>query len=563
MRFIVYYRAMDFKELLYYNIKSDLPVIDYFDRRYDDVEIQIIESSCLKDPFALLELGYRHLYGKNGAVKDLERAYAYFQKVLLYQKNTLAMFYLGLVCMQDTNKYNECIPYLEAAYKLGYATAAYLLGTLYMNYPDIIPCDYEKAYSYLMFAKEHGVENTDGKLGNAAFYLKQYDLAKRYYEIALDNGNKQYASDLGKMYYEGYGVSKDLKKAKYYFEIGYQSGGKVGFPALMLGSILMSGTNEEQYRAYELLKQASSNNYSEANYGLGKLLLKGIPGKLDSNPSAALQYFLHSKSNLMGKAYYYAAICCQELDNANDSVKYLLKASQLGYHVDDDYIISNNSILLQYSIMSGNPIVSEYNDKYDKASIEDVRSASDKDPAAMYELASRYRLGEQGVSKDNEKALYYYKKTLLHERHAGAYNWISNILVYDLKLKDIGLDYLRTAYSLGHTGAAISIGIEYEFGESKGFTKDYDKAIQCYTFARDHGNTYADCRLGNLYLKMGRENLAEKHYRIAVDNNIDEAMCRLGKLLFTRNERDEGLKLIKKSAEMGFDEAKEFLSELK
>ena len=558
--FTIHYSHMNTAELIHKNLKSNLPIIINFDNRYNNTEMRSLESTGDKDPYALMELGYRFYLGKNGVSKNNVRAQECFQKVLLYQKNAVAMYYLGLISMQDKTRYKECTLYLDASMKLGNPDAAYVLGSLYLLRPDVVPKDYKKAYSYLKFAKDNGETKADGRLGRAAFHLGRYDLAKQYYETALRNGEKKYAVDLGDMYYSGLGVPKDLKKARHCYEIGCKAGA-FGHPTVMLSKILMSGTTDEQYHAYKLLLEAVSHDTKEANYMVGRILLRGISGKVNKDPSAALQYFLREESKT-GKAYFYAAKCYIEMNNIQDAAKYIRKALQRGYHEKDDYIISNPVLLLQYSIISENPIVSEYNDKYDKASINEVVAASDKDPAAMYELASRYRLGEDGVTKDSDKSFYYYKKILLFERNAGAYYWISHELDH-LKLIDLRFDYLKVAYKYGSANAGTSLGIEYEFGTSKGFTKNYDKARECYIFARDHGNIYADCCLGRLYVKMGKEELAEKHYRIAIKNNIDDAMYELGKLLLQKNEKEEGLSLIKKAAELGYDLAKEFLYQQK
>ena len=58
-------------------------------------------------------------------------------------------------------------------------------------------------------------------------------------------------------------------------------------------------------------------------------------------------------------------------------------------------------------------IVQEYNDKYDKTPINEVfYQASRKDYNAIYEIASRYRVGADGLDKDQKKAIGFYKEVL-------------------------------------------------------------------------------------------------------------------------------------------------------
>ena len=180
------------------------------------------------------------------------------------------------------------------------------------------------------------------------------------------------------------------------------------------------------------------------------------------------------------------------------------------------------------------PVVSGYDDKFDKAKIDDVvKAAKDKDPAALYELAERYRLGTGGVQEDQARAVMRYKEVLEYQTNLTAMYRIGFLLsggaCGDEDIEE-GLEYYKAAYSLGDADSAVQLGVEHEFGGL--VPKDLDKAKEYYSFAISHGRGDAAFNLGEVYLAEENREEARKCYEqaLAFDNSRENAEQRLANL---------------------------------
>lgn len=78
------------------------------------------------------------------------------------------------------------------------------------------------------------------KVGEKAFYNKQYEEAFKYYNTAYPNSNRgNIAFKLGVMYRDGLGVEPDLTKSREYFEIAYKN--HISEAGIVLFSIYFEG----------------------------------------------------------------------------------------------------------------------------------------------------------------------------------------------------------------------------------------------------------------------------------------------------------------------------------
>lgn len=181
-------------------------------------------------------------------------------------------------------------------------------------------------------------------------------------------------------------------------------------------------------------------------------------------------------------------------------------------------------------VNSGLPLVTEYNDLYENASLEEVlKQADNNDPVAFYEAAYRYRYGEEGAEIDIPKAVELYKKVLKYQRNTSAMYKLGYIYLTG----EMGCEnesecvvYFEAAAELGHPGSAIQLGILYEYGDY--VEKDYDKALELFNFAIASGRNDAYYNAGEIYRHKDMIDEALKCYKIALENDNLSAALPLG-----------------------------------
>lgn len=160
------------------------------------------------------------------------------------------------------------------------------------------------------------------------------------------------------------------------------------------------------------------------------------------------------------------------------------------------------------------PIIMDYDDTYDKSTIEDViRAAGNGDPAAIYELGSRYRIGVDGVERDQIKAIELYKRVLKYQNNRDAFYHIGFMLADGVCGEEQAskcLQYYQIAFKLKSSRAASQLAILYEFGEY--VPRDLNRAIYYYDKAIEFGNGNGSERTdkARVYEKLGKMDLAQK-----------------------------------------------------
>ena len=176
------------------------------------------------------------------------------------------------------------------------------------------------------------------------------------------------------------------------------------------------------------------------------------------------------------------------------------------------------------------PYTTEYDDSFDKTPIEEVyEAAKEGSVAALYELASRFRLGVDGAIKDPAKAVILYKEVIKHENNRSAfYNigfLLSNGALGDEHSSEC-VEYYMAACDMGSSRAASQLAILYEFGDYVEQDLEHaiwyiDKAIQ---FGNGNGSEIIE--KAQLYVKLGKSELARQCYIEAIqffDKKIDKA----------------------------------------
>ncbi|MBQ7776015.1 MAG: sel1 repeat family protein [Lachnospiraceae bacterium] len=160
---------------------------------------------------------------------------------------------------------------------------------------------------------------------------------------------------------------------------------------------------------------------------------------------------------------------------------------------------------------STKPLVLEYDDKYDKTEINELIGYCEiGGSTALYELASRYRCGIDGVDKDDLKAVELYRKVLEYERHVAAVKYIGLAYkdgVFGEAYREKCLPWFELGSKWGGGSATEQLGLLYFEGEF--VTQDYDKAIELFTLAINQGEKHAYFNLGDTHRIVGNYSKAK------------------------------------------------------
>ena len=163
------------------------------------------------------------------------------------------------------------------------------------------------------------------------------------------------------------------------------------------------------------------------------------------------------------------------------------------------------------------PMVTEYDDRYDKSTFEEVVNAARRgDVAAIYELGSRYRLGVDGAERNEAQAISLYKEVLKYQNNRDAFYHIGFMLsdgALGEQHENECVRYFEAAYEMGSGTAATQLAILYEYGRSY-IKQDYERALDYYDKAIKLGNangTERTCK-ARLLEQLGRDELAKQCY---------------------------------------------------
>lgn len=163
------------------------------------------------------------------------------------------------------------------------------------------------------------------------------------------------------------------------------------------------------------------------------------------------------------------------------------------------------------------PMVTEYDDAFDKSTIDEVIEAANRgDPVALYELGSRYRMGVDGVEEDEAKAIGLYKAVLKYQNHREAFYHIGFMLCDGALGEEHECEcvsYYEAACEMGSSRAATQLGILYEYG-SVYVDQDPERALEYYDRSIELGNGNGSERSNKARLleQLGRDDLAKKCY---------------------------------------------------
>ncbi|MBS1776882.1 MAG: sel1 repeat family protein [Bacteroidetes bacterium] len=203
----------------------------------------------------------------------------YYSTCLYYARNILKI---------DEAFDKNALPYIEECASRGNYDCNFNLGYYYDNGLGGLSQNTEKAIKYYTIAKEGGDKKSMAlnNLGWCYKRLNNYDLAIQYYKLSYELKEGLAASNLGWLYYEGTGVSKDYAKAFQYFKKGEEYEDMNKRYTLGLGHCYSFGYGVEidYTKAMHYYRLSCTKKIARAYGRIGYLFKngQGVPKNLDS-----------------------------------------------------------------------------------------------------------------------------------------------------------------------------------------------------------------------------------------------------------------------------------------
>lgn len=303
---------------------------------------------------------------------------------------------------QENNNYEEALHYFAKAAELGSIQAQYQVGDIYYYGKTGYQDDGEAEKWYLKSA-ENGCVEAQYSLGNLYLGSKKPEKnaeAAKWLQKAAESGHVTAQYNLGFMYHNGWGVTKDYKKAVMWYNYAAQKGSSDAQYSLGQMFYWGDGVDRNYETAIKWFLDAALQNNTNAQYNLGFIYENGIgippnyPEAIKWYTKAALNNNLDAMYNL-GSMYKSGKGVNQEMEEA---FKWIKKASDLG---DSK---AQNALGEMYYYGEG---VSQ-ND--DKAASLFMKSAEQGNAAGQNNLAWMYEKG-LGVEQSDNEAIKWYRKS--------------------------------------------------------------------------------------------------------------------------------------------------------
>lgn len=414
----------------------------------------------------------------------------------------------------NTQKVDSIAMILEQAEK-GNAAAQNTVGIWYYTGKDTIKQDYKKALEW--WAKSAKQDNADAINNMAICYQfgrgskKDSTLAVSLYESAIKKGNQyvipqheQIVNNTGSVfsclllhecYQKGIGVSKDPKKAAYYLEKAAEKGDLDS----QYSTALYYLNTRQSDKALAWFKKAAKQGHPGATYYCGNMLYNGMGGEKNLEDGLKLLKIAANKDFMManyalGRIYY-------EGDGVNKDAKtavsYLRKAAAKGN--------DNARWLLGLCYLNGEGVNQDYylatqllSDSY-KTHKDQFNELLKKDNEGAF---SQYLMGlrKYYVDKDIESAINYFTKVEKAKKIEGTTMLGICYGNKDYKKRN-EKKAVKTLTKAAETSPVANYYLSSMYETGTGVDKNEQKALELLKKAADLGVAYAQCKLGDNYMK--------------------------------------------------------------
>jgi TPR repeat protein/serine/threonine protein kinase len=391
------------------------------------------------------------------------------------------------------------------------------------------------------------------QLGRALHASKNYSEALHFYQIAADHGHTVAIANLGVMYLNGWGVTKDEAEAARLFRRAGDLGNRIALRNLATLYLNGLGVPKNPEEAARLFRKASELGDTDALNELGKLYQQGNGVTKDIAEAVRL----YRRSAELGNSHGMVFLGAMHVNgdgvakDYGEALRFYRRAADLG----NVLAIGNLGGMYEYGF--GVP-----KDFAEAARL--FRKAGDLGNAvALNELGSLYELGN-GVPKDIAEAIRLYRRSAELGNADGIKNLGAKYFNGTGVPKDFGeaARLFRGASDLGNSDAMDFLGVMYANGY--GVAKDYGEAVRFYRQAAELGNVLGIANLGDMYLNgLGvtrNDAEAAKLFRKAADLGNAVAMNKLGLMYaFGRGvpqNKNQAIRFLRSAIEAGDSTAK-------
>lgn len=313
-------------------------------------------------------------------------------------------------CLLDGNSLHE--PDFSKAYQClckAESIDATKTDTIFANaYHKVLDANasYDMQFPWIVKAVEQNDPFAIFYLGKLYYFgrgvEKDIDKAIKYYTMAADMDNAKALNNLGSIYDAGKYVPRDRQKA---YEL-YKRGAELGstFAMWNLGIYYRDGKVVEKNRAkaYELFQKAADGKNARAMYDLGRLYYE------DNDHDTALSWYeTAAEVSMKNDTHGVAGMAYRRIGDYYDEVKHdyptALEYLQKSYDIGNTFAISKLGIMYE----EGRGVVAD-----PEKAVAFYHEALEKKPKhcrALYRLASCYERG-CGVIQNIDKACEFYKK---------------------------------------------------------------------------------------------------------------------------------------------------------
>lgn len=463
---------------------------------------KLFELARKGDPDACNVVGDMY-YDGNGVQQDIAKAMEYYT-IASNAGHVEAKYSMGYVYLYGENgekDYSKAFECLEYAAQRDHAKANRILGFAYF-WGNGVDTNYDKSFRYMLRGAElgdadaqaHVAQCYEGEMWGAPSGCRE--LAKKYYDLALDQNNEHAQWCIGFNYRGGFnGYSQDAQKAFAYFKMAAENGSNKGQFYLGLCYANGEGTPVNWVEAKRWLEIAAENGNYEAAGRLGVLLLGGTAVRL-SEANTRRGYELLKEAAAQGDSVARGAL--EELEE-----------SLRNWNATLDTWTTTMLACEQESLGNGAQAIKLYKE-----------AASENCTQAMAFLGNLYYRGMPGVPKD----------------------------------QNLSVQWLKKGAEAGNRTAQLSLGISYLQGS--GVAKNVREAERWLQLAADQGEIGAMLCLADIYqedpAKHARAELLYK--RVIEDGNIPVedligAKCSLGILYGLQERYHLAVPLLKEAAQ--------------
>lgn len=431
------------------------------------------------------------------------------------------LYYVGFIYEKDSEK---CLQYLRASALTNYASACFMLSTLYER-GDGVDVDLRIANEYLIKAAEQN-------------YLPA-------------------VNHLGEMYNIGrLDLEQDPQKAFDLFRqcslAGYKKG-KVNYAYCLLYKV---GNDGDYPLGFKMLTElAEKDGLPEAMYNLGKVYYDGYGTNKDI--IRALYWLMKATegnhlfaAKMLGDCYYDGIGVAI---NHKLAFKYYKKAADLG----------NN----EAAQLAANCLIAGDGTKMDfkEAISYCVMAAHGGDSGAQVSLGNRYFFGD-GLRRNYERAVYWYQEAAKQDDPVGLKNAGDMFLAGNGCKRDPrkAIEFYERAVALNYFEAALPLGEIYVKG-SGNVRKDYELAVKYYQLAYENDDDeYAATQLADL-VSEGKGvpypdyTRAAKAYEFAAKKGVLYAMKKAGEFYLkgigVNRDYEKALRYYLEASQLGDEES--------